>query len=525
MANYLIFTCILLVVSHIHPAILVQTSSSPTTEDAGLEEFLEEEQDGEQPVEPEPPILQGVVNSAPEPEVLKPNAPVLTGIIDSTTQPGPAEPLEQLVEVQEIANNSTRQLHLPAPSTKAPALPGLIDPAPTPTPGPSIAPVLNLAPTPQPSPEPASSSTPASIDDSEAESETESPQNDLDETSDTEAPEKPSAPEESSVATASNSSSVALPNQVDRGLSQPDSQRTTTELTPPAQQIPLTVTPNQSGVPLEVCSNVVNRLSKLLAGNNCTRHMDSRLKPMINKRIRGHVMESSVLLFNLAPAISAAVLNSSPSCKLVRQSEEKKTVMLEVSLNLDLSNQVTTCKWRHYPALQMDDIPLQVPFRMANGRHAIPASSLGLRRNGAKCLEFKVDSGDYYLDLLSFKVSTTFATEVTESEQKGMKILEPSGGIRLVRFEPSQIYLSHRMHSSPPAIGSIKSTSGKASRTTDGQTLPTVQVLHDRNNHHRRNNWLLDMYGNWLQQEHRKQLALMLHGQEFLSQINMCLMS
>lgn len=51
---------------------------------------------------------------------------------------------------------------------------------------------------------------------------------------------------------------------------------------------------------------------------------------------------------------------------------------------------------------------------------------------------------------------------------------------------------------------------------------PTVQILHDENNHFRRNNWLLDLYGNWLKHEYKQQLRSLLADATFLERFNSC---
>ena len=173
-----------------------------------------------------------------------------------------------------------------------------------------------------------------------------------------------------------------------------------------------------------------------------------------------------------------------------------------------MDNQKLRSRWRKYPRLNVDDIPLEA----FGSKRAVKA------RNGAKCQKFKIDRGDFYLQLLAFKTKLSIELTLGErgggvgSEQAANAIASEQAGdrIRLVNFEAEELYLDHgiNLDGMGPQLLSVVS--------------PTVQILHDHNNHHRRNNWLLAMYGNWLKHEYKSQLLGLL-SKPLADQLNSCL--
>lgn len=175
---------------------------------------------------------------------------------------------------------------------------------------------------------------------------------------------------------------------------------------------------------------------------------------------------------------------------------------LELVLTQELPDQRLRSRWRKYPKLYQDDLPLEM-FDSNRGAQAKTASS--------KCQKFKMESGDFHFSLMGLQTSMSLEVLLVKLDQHAYGASSQLGGkIRVADFKVSQMYLGRDI-----LLNGSNSLGGHLGQST-------IQVLHDHNKHHRRNYWLLDLYANWLQHEYKSQLSILL-GKPLVAHLNSCL--
>lgn len=282
-------------------------------------------------------------------------------------------------------------------------------------------------------------------------------------------------------------------------------------------------------LPLPIMNMSINRILSTINGENCTKQQDLKLLPRTNKHIRDRVMEVSAMPIELSQLFGAISTTIKCSSKPEKYEEDgKPKVRFTLKFELDLGDQKLRSRWRHYPRFQNDEIPLGIfDSGIRNKGKAIQTTS-------TKCQRFRIDTGDFYLELLSFRTSLEIQVSLDRIDETAYAISRHLGGqIHVANFTVDKLYLDHKLHISPisvdKAVGLNRMSNNKLtghslsslSSTSHNALAPTVQIFHDQNNHHRRNNWLLDMYGNWLRHEYKAQLGGLL-GKPLVDGLNSC---
>lgn len=255
-------------------------------------------------------------------------------------------------------------------------------------------------------------------------------------------------------------------------------------------------------IPDEIIQMAVSRILKTTASKKCGTFLDLKFKPMINQQIRGYVMEVSSMPVDLD--VLTGALTTRVSCSNVEHLEPGKKVKLSMILSQDLGNKRLESKWRSYAEIQHDDIPVRL--------FGTSISRRGQTKTSSKCQKFRLELGHFHLDLLSFKTKLMFEIILVKLDDRSWSSKDSIGGgsILLKSIQVDELYLDDKINLD--SIGGQKLN----------MASPTVQILHDENNHFRRNNWLLDLYGNWLKHEYKQQLRSLLADATFLERFNSC---
>lgn len=234
-------------------------------------------------------------------------------------------------------------------------------------------------------------------------------------------------------------------------------------------------------------SEAIDEMMKKLTSSKCNEKLDLRLQPATNKLIKGFVMEVSSMPIHVIQLIGS--LRSRVLCSRQKVGDSASVNNLSLKVQLEMPDQRLRSRWRKYPALRADEIPIGI-FGAAESSSNTQGKS--------QCQQFQLDQGDFYLELLSPR--STLALQLTLS-QSGV------GQPKVEQFGVDEMHLDSSL---------------QVDSTSSGKSPLTVQVLHEGNNYYRRNNWLLDMYANWLKHEYKKQLGAFL-GHSMVEQLNSCL--
>lgn len=255
-------------------------------------------------------------------------------------------------------------------------------------------------------------------------------------------------------------------------------------------------------IPDEIIDMAVQRILGAIRGEKCGLIVDSKLKPMINQQIKGFVMEVSSMPIDLD--ILTGAESTQVSCSSFKNIEPGKKMKFNMIFSQDLGNKRLESKWRSYSELQHDDIPVRV-FDSTIARR-------GQSKISSKCQKFKLELGDFYLDLISFKTKLIFEIILVKLDEEIWSTKDNIGGGRILlkSIQINELYLDDKIN-----LDSI-------GRRKLNIASPTVQILHDHNNHFRRNNWLLDLYGNWLKHEYKQQILELLGDASLLRRLNSC---
>lgn len=271
-----------------------------------------------------------------------------------------------------------------------------------------------------------------------------------------------------------------------------------------------------SVIPLPILNMTLKRILSTISSQNCSEKQELKLHPNTNKVIRDRVMEVSSMPIDLSQ-ITGAVLTKARCLNKPEEFEEngEQKVRLFLELKQDLGDQKLRSRWRHYPRFQNDELPFKA---FSSGDQFRPQKTM------SKCQRFNIETGDYYLELLSFK--TSIEIQVTLSKLDTTDYEKVGAQMHVSSLIVNELYLDHAIHlgrerTSRTMISNNNKLAGSIS-SLNKAFLPTVQIFHDQNNHHRRNNWLLDMYGNWLQHEYKLQLTH-LFGKPLVDGLNSCL--
>ena len=255
-------------------------------------------------------------------------------------------------------------------------------------------------------------------------------------------------------------------------------------------------------LPGAILNMTIERILGKFKGENCSQIPDFRLQAATNKEIKGFVMETSPMRLN--PAQLTSGFRNVAKCSQIEElggTKGQGGVRFRLNLTQEVGNHKLRSRWRLYPRMPQEDIPLS-QFGLDRGSRT---------KAGSKCERFKIESGDFYLELLSLNSSQSFDITLTKMSQTAYAADKSFGGrIRMTEFKVNELYLDHKIYLD---AGDRLNLAGLS---------PTVQILHDRNNHHRRNNWLLDMYGNWLRHEYRRRLKQFL-AKPLVEGLNSCL--
>lgn len=250
----------------------------------------------------------------------------------------------------------------------------------------------------------------------------------------------------------------------------------------------------------------------------CSAESRLKLRPATNALIANHVMEAGSMPLDLGRLIRGQ--RSQVSCLAPSQAGK-----LRLRFDQELADQWLSSRWRLYPRLRLDELPVEmVRSPMAAGGSAPTTGRRLARRPSAggpsatsKCQKFKVESGQFYLELMSFKTSSFYEAELAQTVRPNGTEADGASSapsVRLIEFKVRQLFLDHglKLDGDGPIEAGI------------GRRPQTVQILHSRNDHYRRNNWLLDLFGNWLKHEYRGQLARLLvpAGGQLSEQLGAC---
>lgn len=271
-------------------------------------------------------------------------------------------------------------------------------------------------------------------------------------------------------------------------------------------------------LPPQILNMTVERILNTIGHLNCSETLNLKLLPATNKQISGYVMEvgSSPLdidVFTVAPLtrVYCSLSDSSPSSSL------------RLSLKMIQERSYDHCinsGWRLYPRLNQVELPVELLGKFGHNQAKRNQRSSASRPND-KCQPFEVKNGIYKLLLRQSKTSLTFEVQLVKlNEQSYSASGEHGGQIKMVDFKLDKLYLDHEVH-----LNGLLTTPSKAGRQQGAfnHLMTSNQILHDRNNHHRRNNWLLDAYGNWLRHEYRAQLLQLLTVPgSFVDRMNQC---
>lgn len=275
-------------------------------------------------------------------------------------------------------------------------------------------------------------------------------------------------------------------------------------------------------IPQGLLNSTIERAidSLLDSTRNCSSRLSLKLKPAFNRQVKGNVMEVGSMNIDLGELILPEGSSFVVRCQSAQKS--RGVLKLELSLINDSDGQVEfRSRWRRHKQMkQQDSLPLDMRAyrtRGSSGRLKKDGDKSPARTNRNRCETFKVDSGHFYLQLLAMKsrldVEVTFVEEKSSNQTK-----ESAINLSVTKWSFDQLYLDHDIYLSRNSL-----TLPSTDRNFMGSNAsPTVQILHDSNKHFRRNNWMLDMYGNWLKQEYRSQLKRLLNddGGQLLRQIN-----
>lgn len=271
-------------------------------------------------------------------------------------------------------------------------------------------------------------------------------------------------------------------------------------------------------VPKEILEMAVQKILAKIQSHNCSDSANLKLKSATNKQIKGQVMESSSVNLNLAKLMGAGGTGGTPQTTCTKVAElgldpaQPHSLRFNLSIQLEPEDQVLTGVWRRYQRLTMpDDIQLD-GFGSGAKRSGIFSSPRGAHPDepaSTRCQRFQVDRGLFRLDVTALQIALNVEVTMIKLDEKSYAIDWRLGG----RLHASELQLlgAHLGHSIYLVENGLADSA-----------LPTVQILHDRNNHHRRNNWLLDLYGGWLLHEYNAQLSRFM-SKSILGPLNSCL--
>lgn len=255
-----------------------------------------------------------------------------------------------------------------------------------------------------------------------------------------------------------------------------------------------------ASLPIEILRMTVARILNTLGEAECNRKLNLKLQSLSNKLIKGHVMEVSAMPIDVRQLVSGQ--KTLVECGKADRDAGSAKLRFRLTLHQSLPDQVFGTQWRKYPSLSQDYIPLEV-FGSVRGARA---------RLGNKCQRFKMESGEFYIHLLNFRSSIPIDVELVRLSERAFAADQQLGGrMRLREVKVNELYMDHEMRlADSELLGSQRSQ------------RPTVQILHEHNNHYRRNNWLLDLYANWLKHEYRSRFGALL-GKPLAEALNSCL--
>lgn len=284
-------------------------------------------------------------------------------------------------------------------------------------------------------------------------------------------------------------------------------------------------------LPGPVLNMTIEKILKTIVGKKCSSSANLKLKPTTNKLLNGFVMQVSSMPIELVQ------LTLAPFTRVycVKTSQEPpKVTKLQLAFEQNLDDQWLASRWRLYKSLHQDEIPIELAdetstsSRWAGGSRLTGRQLKGnnVRTDSDKCQRFEARGGNFYLQLLSFKTTLSFEIDLVKlGERSYSTSLQHGGRIQVAGLAVRELYLDQGLKLNGQ-IGRQKQANGawaSVQQHHQQHQRTTVQILHDRNNHHRKNNWLLDTYANWLKHEYRSQLAhLLAPGGQLIGQLNSC---
>lgn len=278
-------------------------------------------------------------------------------------------------------------------------------------------------------------------------------------------------------------------------------------------------------VPRPILNMTIERIMSVLLHPNCTDTFHLKLPPLFSNQIQGQSMEVGAMpidLLNLIGSQTSEIRCVGEALKRKQVDGSEKTEF-KLSFVQELNNQKLRSKWRHYSQLQMGDIPLKAVLV-----NSVRKSSLGKliergSRFSSKCEKFQLEQGDFYLELLALKTRLEFEVKLKRADEKTYMATNKLGGsIRLNEFNIDSLFLDQNLSIKPSGQPSNQG----ARQITNSilvQQQPTVQIIHDHNNYYRKNNWLLNVYGNWLKHEYAQLIKIYLlkdNKQSIVEQVN-----
>lgn len=275
---------------------------------------------------------------------------------------------------------------------------------------------------------------------------------------------------------------------------------------------------NATGVPVEIIKLSVERIMRLLTSSNCSAAADLRLRPGTNKRLRGFVMQAGAMRLSLNELMSPVhtvvhclpAANSSSTAAAAADDGSVNFKLAFANTHGELSARVP---WRMY-----ERVELKSPMTGATS----PRGRQPMER--ARCTRYGLRAGDFELQLIGLRSRVEFELHLRKLDARKYAASASEGGrVMLREFAVRQLYLDHELHVHASSPNAFKATQDKRKRAQP--LLAMVTIMHDKNSAHRRNNWLLDMYANWLREQCRAQLGRLFRARSFAAAFDKCLAS
>lgn len=285
-----------------------------------------------------------------------------------------------------------------------------------------------------------------------------------------------------------------------------------------------------NNVPELILNSTVERILNSIKSEDCAQRLGLKLKPARNMVVAENLMDVSSM--SMMPKILLDTDATLVRCMAIDEGNNTIPADKSTRFRLEFVGNVSSVRqiralWRLYNPIESDE----AEFFVMKQKRAQQGSRSPLRprkivpgKSRTKCQRFKFESGSVSLVLSPFRSETVFEIKLAAGTNKDT---DEKPQIRMVSYRTRSLRLDtvlhkHRTLSGPEReTGSANATGASISRTRLVDAKSTVQIVHDRNQHYRRNYWLLDMYSNWLKHEYKFQLQWMFV--ELGAKFNVCL--